>query len=140
MKKLSVVVLLLIGAVVVLGASRDVPPTLLRSDAPALEISTSILPVTQDRYQLLARPRPGMYRCTALVHDQPGSNRVLAVPDIVIGPGESGEQTAVFGALEIRFRAKISATLDRADTDVTVTRTGQVINRQKSTVWLERAR
>ena len=140
MKKLSVVVYLLIGAVVILGASRDVPPTLLRSDAPALEISTSILPVTHDEYQLLVRPKPGMYRCSARVHDEPGSHRVLGVPDIVIGPGDSGEETATFGTLHIRFRAKISASLDRADTDVTITRDGNVINRQKSTVWLERKR
>ena len=138
MKKLSVVVVLLIGAVAIIGASSTVPPALLRSDAPALEVSVSILPIEQDMYRLLVRPRPGMYRCSARIHDEPGSNRVLGVPDIVIGPGDSGVETADFGNLHVEFRAKISAARDRAETAVTITREGRVINRQRSVVWLQR--
>ena len=138
MKKLSVVVLLLIGAVAIIGATAVLPPGLQRSDAPALEVTTSILPVTQDEYQLLVRPKPGMYRCSARIHDEPGSNRVLGVPDIVIGPGDSGAETADFGNLHVEFRAKISAGRDRAETDVMITREGRVINRQRSVVWLQR--
>jgi hypothetical protein len=139
MKKLSVVVLLLIGAVALLGATSVLPPALQRSEAPALEISTSILPVTQDEYQLLVRPKPGMYRCRARVHDEPGSNRVLGIPDIVIGPGDSGTETADFGNLHIEFRAKISEERDRAETDVIITRADRVISRQRSIVWLQRS-
>jgi hypothetical protein len=138
MKTLALVSL----AALALSASGDapaVPPTFLRSDAPALEISTSILPVTQDSYQLLGtRVVPGTYRCSAFIHDEPGSNRVWAAKDIVIGAGESGETSNTFGQLGVTFRANIAKNLDRAEMVVTVTRDGKIINRQSTTVWLQR--
>ena len=53
----------------VLYAKNEVPPSLLRSDAPSIEIDVSVRPVTQDSYQLLERAKPGMYRCQAVVHE-----------------------------------------------------------------------
>ena len=47
-------------------AAVSAPPALLRSDAPAIEVTTSIRPVTEDRYQLLVRPTPGRYRFEVL--------------------------------------------------------------------------
>lgn len=130
-------VLLLVSAILLIAAT--VPPSLLRSDAPALEISTSIRPVTQDEYLLLGRTRvrPGAYRCHALLHE-PGSHAVIAAKDIVIGPGESGETTNDLGPFSVKFKAKIAKALDRVDTTVTVLRDDKIVSRQTSTVWLDR--
>jgi hypothetical protein len=134
-----VLVLLSVASISSLAETPRVPPSFLRSDAPALEISTSIEPITADEYQLLhQRAVPGSYRCSALIHDEPGSNRVWGAKDIVIGPGESGETSSTFGQLGVTFRAEIAKTLDRAKTIVTVTRDGKIINRQSTTVWLQR--
>ena len=140
MRSLKIALLLSIGAVLLIGATTPVPPPLLRSDAPALDIETTIRPVTQDPYMLLDRPKPGMFRCQVFVHDAPGSNRVWTTKDIVLGPGESGESTNELGNLKLLFRARISKSFDRADTDVTLLRDDKVINRQRSTVWLDRNR
>jgi len=139
MRKLSVALLIFIGTLVLVAApSAKVPETLLRNDAPALEITTSILPVTPYPYELLGRRGTEKFRCTVLIHDQPGSQRVWGTKDIVIGPGESGEETAKLGQLRLHFRAEIARGLDRALTEVVVMRDGLVINRQKTTIWLER--
>src|SRR5438128_3669718 len=101
-------------------AATEVPPSFLRSDAPALEVTTIIAPVTHDEYQLLKRATPGMFRCIVRVHEEPGSKRVWGTKDILLGPGETGEQTATLGPLHLTFRAKIERSLDRAETTVTV--------------------
>jgi hypothetical protein len=129
------------GSILIVGAAATaVPPALLRSDAPALEVTTSILPVTQDEYQLLGRTRatPGTYRCSVQVHDEPGSQRVWGTKDIVLGAGQSGQESADFGQLLLEFRASVGKSLDRAETRVTIYRDGKVINRQTSAVWLQR--
>jgi hypothetical protein len=128
------------GSILIVGAAATaVPPALLRSDAPALEVTTSILPVTEDPYQLLGRTaRPGTYRCSVQVHDEPGSQRVWGTKDIVLGAGQSGQESADFGQLRLEFRASVGKSLDRAETRVTIYRDGKVINRQTSAVWLQR--
>lgn len=132
-------VFLAVASLSTFAKTPTVPPSLLRSDAPALEISTSIQPVTEDEYQLLnQRAVPGTYRCSALIHHEPGSNHVWKAKDVVIGPGESAETSSTLGQLGVTFHAEIAKTLDRAKTIVTVTRDGQVINRQSTTVWLQR--
>lgn len=128
-----------LAGTVLLGATATVPPTLLRSDAPALEITTSVRPVTQDEFQLLKRRiTPGMYRCSVLVHDEPGSNRVWGTNHLVLAPGESDEVTDKLGQLTLRFRTSLGKNLDFASTDVTIYRDDKVINRQTSTVSLRR--
>src|SRR5687768_6136388 len=87
----------IVASTVLLGATVAVPPALLRSDAPALEVSTSIRPVTHDEYQLLRRTVPGMYWCSVLVHDEPGSNRVWSTEDIVLAPGSQEKVPAPLG-------------------------------------------
>jgi hypothetical protein len=129
---------LIVAVIVSLVAATRVSPLLLRSDAPALEVTTTIAPVTKDAYQLLRRPTPGILRCSVLVHDEPGSRRVWGTKDILLGPGEKGEETAALGPLQLTFRAEIAQGLDRAETSVTVSRDSRVITRQISTVWLER--
>jgi hypothetical protein len=125
-------------AFLLIGAATEVPPSFLRSDAPALEVTTSIRPVTQDTYQLLRRVKPGMYRCEVRVHDEPGSHRVWGTRSIVLAPGETGEESAEMGQLRLHFKATIAKTLDRAETVVTVTREGKIIHKQRSTTWLQR--
>lgn len=122
--------------IALLFVAATVPPSLLRSDAPALDISTSIRPVTQDEYRLLRRVPPNAYRCSALIREAPDSRRGLSAKDIVIGPGESGDTSNTLGPVTVKFHARIAKNLDRAETVVTVTRDAKVISRQSSTVWL----
>lgn len=131
---LSAIILLAVAAAEV----PPLPPTFYRSDAPALEIRTSILPVTHDSYQLLKRVTPGMYRCQVYVLDHPGSDHVWAAQDVVLGPGESSEKTSAWGPIALTFKVKIEKSLDHAETTVTVSRDSKVISKQVSTVWLER--
>ena len=126
-------VLLLLAAVVLLATTAVPPPS-----APAFDVQTSIRPVTQDDYLLLRRVRPGMFRCAATVFNAPDGKPLLKAKDIVIGPGESDETTAVTAPFTIQFKAKIAKALDRAETTVTVLRDGAIVSRQKSTVWLQR--
>jgi hypothetical protein len=133
------VLLLLAAAVLPATTSRPpFPPALLRTDAPALDIRTSIEPVTQDEYLLRRRVRPEMFRCRAAVYPAPEGKPALMAKDIVIGPGESDETTAVIAPFTIEFKAKIAGGLDQAETTVTVLRDGAIVNRQKSTIWLQR--
>ena len=121
----------------VLYAKNEVPPSLLRSDAPSIEIDVSVRPVTQDSYQLLERAKPGMYRCQAVVHEEPGSHRVWGSEEILLSPGQTKEETTEFGQLKLHFRASIGKRADRVRTEVTLTRDGKVINRQTSSVEVE---
>lgn len=126
------VLLVLFGSLLLLG--KTLPPSLLRSDAPALEIRTTIRPVSEDPIQMLARPAPGSYRCRARI-SEPGSRQVLGTPDIVIAPGETGETTTRLGPLTVIFRARI-IDRHRAETLVTVMRDGALVSRQRSEAWL----
>ncbi|HEX9160448.1 MAG TPA: hypothetical protein VF980_01975 [Thermoanaerobaculia bacterium] len=121
-------------------AASATPPALLRSDAPALEVEIHIWPVTQDPLQLLTRVTPGMYRCSVLVHDEPGSNRTWKTKDVVISPGHSGEETATAGELQLHFKATVDRAAEKANAVATVTRNGRVVSRQKTSVFLSRAR
>jgi hypothetical protein len=126
-------------ATIALLAAAAVPPSLFRNEAPALEIDTWIQPVTMDSYLLLRRVQPGMYRCRSLVHIKPGSRKVFGTDSIVLKPGESGEKKQDVGPFTVTFEATLSKTLE-AKTVVTVTRDGQVINRQTSTIALPRGK
>ena len=112
------------------------PVSLFRNDAPAIETRVSIRPVTEDAYQLLKRPEPGMYRCTVVVLDEPGSKRQFRTKDILVGPGGTGEETTVVGPLEVKVKASISRSLEHAEATVTVARDGKVVLRQTSDVSL----
>jgi hypothetical protein len=125
-------------SLLLLTAAAAVPPTLLRNDAPALEVRTTIRPVTQDAIQLLRRVKPGMYRCSVFVVDEPGSHRGFATKDIVLAAGESGEQSATYGPVRLQFRAALGKKLEQAVTTVTVYRDDKIITRQSSTVALAR--
>ena len=128
----------LIAVVVFCVAATEVPSPLLRSDAPALEIATSVEPVGYSDFQLLKRPTPQTFKCSVIVRDEPGSKRVWTTKDLLLNPGESGEQSATLGPLQLSFKAKIGKNLDRAETSVTVTRDSKVITRQVSQVYLVR--
>ena len=110
------------------------------SDAPALETRVSIRPVTSDQYQLLRRSRPGMYRCSLIIRDVPAGAESWGTPDLVLGPGEKGEEVRSRGSLRATFAASISKSADHADATVTVTRDGKVMFRQVSSVSLPKDR
>jgi hypothetical protein len=125
-------------SLLVLAAAAAVPPSLLRNDAPALEVRTSIRPVAQDEIQLLRRVKPGMYRCSVVVADEPGSHRVFATKDLVLAAGESGQESATYGPIRLQFRASLGKKLETAVTTVTVYRDEKIVTRQSSTVALAR--
>ena len=131
--RLTVLLVLLASSLFLVGMS--VPPSLLQGNAPALEIRTTVRPVSEDPIQLLARAAPGSYRCKAVVFAEPGSRKVFGPPDIVIAPGEAGETTTTFGPLTVTLRARIIGR-HRAETIVTVTRDGEIVSRQRSEAWL----
>ena len=135
----AMIVLLVISSIGLLGFAPSVPPSLLAGDAPALEISTSIRPVTEDAYQLLRRAKPGMDRCSTDIRVEGGNAPMWGTKDIVLGAGERGEEKSTLGSLQAIFSAKINKSLDRAETTVTVTRDGRVISRQRSTVSLAKS-
>jgi hypothetical protein len=129
--------LLVLSCALILYAATDAPPSLLRSDAPAVQVDVTVRPINQDAYQLLHRPIPGMYRCSVLVHDEPGGKRVWGTPDIVIAPGETREEVSDLPQLQLRFRAGIRKAGDQVNAEVTLTRDGRVVSRQISTVCLQ---
>ena len=131
--RLTVLLVLLASSLFLVGMS--VPPSLLQSNAPVLDIRTTVRPVSEDPIQLLPRPAPGSYRCKAVVFSEPGSRKVFGPPDIVIAPGEAGETTTTFGPLTVTLRARI-IDRHRAETIVTVTRDGEIVSRQRSEAWL----
>lgn len=112
------------------------PPALLRSDAPAIEVETTIRPVSSDPYQLLDRPVPGMYRCEILVHDEPGSSRVWGTTNLLLAPGGSAEETVTLGPLRMDARAALAKKKDYAEVRVTIYRDDKVIHRQRSVMSL----
>ncbi|HEX6086742.1 MAG TPA: hypothetical protein VF266_19580 [Thermoanaerobaculia bacterium] len=126
----------MLNMLLLLLVTMTAPQTLLRSDAPAIEVETIIRPVTHDRYQLLDRVTPGMYRCEVLVHDEPGSNRIWGTSDLVVAPGGSAEKSVTLGTLRMDARVTLTRAKDRASTRVTIYRDGKVIHRQTSTVSL----
>lgn len=127
----------MLNILLLLLATVTTPPALLRNDAPAIEVETSIRSVSHDRYQLLDRAVPGMYRCEVLVHDEPGSRRVWGTSDLVVAPGGTAEKTVTLGTLRLDARVTLSRSKDRASTHVTIYRDDKVIHRQTSTVSLQ---
>lgn len=141
MRKFVMGLLLAIAAILLVAAtdskpfSLGIPP---QAAPPALELSTSVMPVSRDAYQLLKRPAPGMYRCSVRVQEAPGSQRVWGPEEIVVQAGQTGETTTAHDGMTLQFRAGVAKAGDRADTIVTISRNGKVVTRQSSTVWLER--
>ena len=135
MRKTLIILFITVSAVLTAGTA-EVPPAFLRSDAPALQVDISIQPVTEDEFQLLRRVTPGMYRCSVRVHNATGSRRVWGTKDIVLLPGERGEETATLGPLKLSFAASIDERREKVEALVTVFRDDQVISRQRSSISL----
>jgi hypothetical protein len=136
--RVSTIVFVLFAAVVATSSTRNVvPPSLLRSDAPALEIETVVQPTSHGPYELLEGRRvPRTYTCHVSVHDEPGSLKVWGTKAIVLAPGENKTARSALGDLEMTFEARIDQSATRAHTRVEITRSGMVIARQKNTVSL----
>jgi hypothetical protein len=130
------VLLALAGCAALLTLATTTPPEFLRNDAPAVETRISIAPVTKDAYQLLRRSVPGLYRCSVLVREAPGSRRVLGTKDLILAAGEHVEETELLGTLSLKFEASIGKSRDQADATATLTRDGKIISRQVTQVML----
>ena len=127
-------------AIILLGvAATEVPSAFLRRDAPPLEIVTHVEPIGYSDFQLLRRPTPDpqTFKCYVIVRDELGSSK-WGAKDLLLMPGESGEESATLGPLKLTFKATIGKNIDRAETSVTVTRDSKVISRQVSQIYLVR--
>jgi len=104
---------------------------------PVLGIETEIKPSTLDEYMLL-RATPSTYTCRALVRSVPGAAKydVLASPTLVVVPGKRETVTQKVKDFDVRFTVALSEKKDRAQTEVVLTRGGEVILRQSSNVVL----
>jgi hypothetical protein len=126
---------LIAGALLLLGLATATPP----SDTPALNVSTTIVPARAGGMYELLRIRPGMYRATLHVAEEP-ANGPSWTTNVVIAPGGKGKTSGDFRDLHVDFEAKLASTVDHAETKVTITRAGKVVLNQSSTVWLQRTR
>ena len=110
-------------ALVLLSAAAD----------PVLDINVSVTPTSHSSFQLLARPTPDTYTCTASVMDPP---RGGVTAQVIAKPGVPAQITHKNCDYEVEFRVDIAKTGDVADTKVTAKHAGIVVARQHSTVRL----
>lgn len=133
----TAVVLLVLSSTALLAARPSVPSFLLRDDVPPLETRITIRPVNQNMYHPARRWRPDLYQCSAVIVEGTGESRRAWGPKaILLGRGESGEETRTSGPIEVRFRVSINDELDTARASVIVTRNGQRVLTQTSHVVL----
>ena len=128
---------ILLVALVSVGAAPEEPPGI--SPTPALEISLQVVPsYAEGSVQLLTRPTPSTFTCTALITEV-GSKRGFAAPKLVVARGASEHKSAEVAGYNVTFRAAITAIGDRANTDLTISRGALVVSRQRSSTWLPRS-
>jgi hypothetical protein len=135
MRKLAPILLMLAVGVVV-AAETGPPKPLDRNDTPVFDVRVSVRPVADDEYLFLPRPKPNSFRCSVLVFQEAGGKRGWSTEDIVIGPGESSTSNSALNGLSLYFAARINESGEVAETVVSVTRAGKVLNRQRTTVAL----
>ena len=135
MRKIAPILLVLAVTAVIAGET-DQPGPLDRNDVPVLDVRVSVRPVADDDYLLLPRPKPNSFRCSVSVLQEAEGKRGWSTEDIVIGPGERGISTRTLDQLSLHFAARINQSGEVAETVVSVTRDGKLLNRQRTTVAL----
>ena len=79
----------------------------------------------------MARPTPHTYTCSAYV-------RGYAFTQVVVAPGGQETATLVKDGVAVTLSVALNAAADRVKAGVTITRDGQVLHSEESTVSLER--
>jgi hypothetical protein len=121
--------------------------TIVAADSPKpaaapMETRVDITPSSQDAYMLLKRSTPFTYTCTAdvLAPQEPGKVRSsLARAKVAVEPGHSETSIVKGNGVDIQFTTKIDKNAERADWSLSVTRDGELVTRQTSTVWLQKS-
>lgn len=103
--------------------------------APPLEIRISVLPSATDPYQLLKRPSPSTYSCSAVVIEA-GTNHLLGSAQLVVGRGDRQTTKRSAGGLQTEFTVSVTAKGERADAEVVVTRGAEVLTKQRTSMSL----
>lgn len=120
-----------VSALILLGAATQPVPI---AD-PALELNVQVYPTIYSHYQLLARPTPDTYTCTAALTD-PDAKRGFAQVQLIAKPGTPVDTTKKSGDYEMYFKVDISKTENIARTKVVVKHSGRIVARQSSVVRL----
>ena len=102
----------------------------------ALGVEVQCEPRGHGEIQLLRRPTPSSYNCSAYVFDANDTSRSIIGTNTVVDAGERQTKTQKNEDTSITFIVAISNAHDRAATDVTVTKAGKTLLRQKSNVIL----
>jgi len=108
--------------------------------AAALAIQIDIHPTIADPLQLLTRPTPETYTCSALVIDEGEKKIIAGVPKLVVlrGKEEKAEKTAGEYSTELTVKIQPATNLDAqtAVTHVIVKHNDEVIADQRSAITL----
>lgn len=103
----------------------------------ALGARVTIAPTEKDPIQLLApRSIPGAYRCRAMVTDAADPRVVIAMPEVVVSPGQRETKTVKQKDLAVTFTVAVSKENDRAMTSVVAKRGEKIVLQQESDVVL----
>ncbi len=128
-------VILVLAAASILGAA---PPDAL-PPAPAFNIVIDVHPTSMETYQLLRRPTPWTYTCSAVVTTFPADRRIQTRAFLNAEPGKPETITQAFGDdYSMKFTVTVSSTKPEATAVVEVSRAGQPVARQESRVMLQK--
>jgi hypothetical protein len=116
--------------------TKPADPQKLPSPSGALGVEVQCEPSARSEIQLLRRPSPSSYNCSAYVFDANDTSRGVAGTQVVVDAGERQTKSSTNDDTEIKFTVAISKGHDRAATDVVVTKAGKTVLRQKSNVIL----
>lgn len=125
-----------------LAAATTVVPTTPTPATPQqpFETNVEIIPTAQTGYPLTWH-NPQTFTCSAMVSRDFTDQRRTAfgVGKLVVPAGGRQTKTIPYEGYEMTFRVSISDTADRADATVTLRRDGEIVTRQRTTVWLDRS-
>ncbi len=102
-------------------------------EARAYEVGVSVRPTKQNWTQLMARPTPNTFSCTASVKE-PGVFRSRSAIDLAVAPGSSEEKSLDAGDFSFRFSVTIPVGAEYAQTEVVVFEGKRVVSRYRAEV------
>jgi len=102
-------------------------------------LQLSIKPASEAEYQLLRRRvTPTSYFATVRVADE-NSKVIYGMASVTVEPGTRESATGKLNDGEVTLTVGIDRDVTQAVTEVTLTRNGEVVQRQKSDVMLRKA-
>jgi len=90
----------------------------------------SVLPTKFGPIQLLGRPTPSTFTCSASVTEA-GTVHRLSSLELVIAPGSSEHKSLEVGSYSFRFAASVPAEANRVETEVIVSVGSRVVSRHR---------